>query len=86
MLEYKAESAGGRVINVSPRNTIGACFDCGSLKEVRLQSQCVYKCPVCGIQIDRDLNAARNILCLGIPSVSAGYVAVGFEGVDQING
>ena len=86
LLEYKAESAGGQVVTVSPRNTSRACSDCGSVKETLSLSERVYKCSVCGVQIDRDLNAARNILKLGCPSVSAGYEAVGFEDVDYING
>ena len=86
LLEYKAESAGGQVVTVSPRNTSRACSDCGSVKETLSLSERVYKCSVCGLQIDRDLNAARNILMLGCASVSAGYEAVGFEDVDCING
>ena len=87
LLEYKAVSAGGQVISVSPRNTSRACSDCSSVKERLSLSERVFLCSVCGIQIDRDLNAARNILKLGYPSVSAGYVAAGFEDVDEmING
>ena len=33
LLEYKAVSASGHVISVSPRNTSGACSDCGRVKE-----------------------------------------------------
>ena len=77
----------GQVTSVSPRNTSRACSDCGSVKERLSLSERVFLCSVCGIQIDRDLNAARNILKLGCPSVSAGYVAAGFEDVDEmING
>ena len=86
LLEYKAESAGGQVVTVSPRNTSRACSDCGNVKEALSLSERVYKCSVCGIQIDRDLNAARNILKLGCSSVTAGYEAVGFEDVDWISG
>ena len=86
LLEYKAESAGGQVITVSPRNTSRACSDCGSVKEALSLSERVYKCSVCGLHIDRDLNAARNILQLGCPSDAAGYEAAGFEDVDYIDG
>ena len=86
LLEYKAESAGGQVVTVSPRNTSRACSDCGNVKETLSLYERVYRCSVCGNQIDRDLNAARNILILGCPSVSAGYEAVGFEDVDLISG
>ena len=46
----------------------------------------MFLCSVCGFQTDRDLNAARIVLELVCSSVSAGYVAVGFEDVDRING
>ena len=44
------------------------CSQCGWIKEMSLQDR-VYKCPHCGLVIDRDLNAAINILRLGLQSV-----------------
>lgn len=49
------------------------CSNCGSVKgEIKL-SERVYKCENCGIDIDRDINAAINIRNAGlkIPGVSA---------------
>ncbi|MDE1856281.1 MAG: transposase [Candidatus Micrarchaeota archaeon] len=61
MLCYKAESAGCRAIGVNPRNTSKMCNRCGSIKEMPL-SERIFSCSACGIRIDRDINAARNIL------------------------
>jgi putative transposase len=66
---YKAESAGRRVVLVDPRNTSKICSNCGTIVEKTL-SERIHKCPVCGISIDRDLNAAKNILRLGLQSVA----------------
>jgi len=63
-LRYKAESAGGRVIEVSPHDTSQLCSGCGALVPKRL-AQRTHLC-ACGIEMDRDLNAARNILHRGL--------------------
>ncbi len=63
-LSYKAESAGGRVMKVNPRNTSQMCSKCCRIVEKTLATR-THKCPCCGLEIDRDLNAARNILTLG---------------------
>ena len=36
------------------------CSSCGSKKPMRL-SERTYKCPICGLEIDRDLNASINL-------------------------
>ena len=61
MLEYKAESAGIPVIAVNPANTIQACSGCGSIVKKDLSVR-VHVCPDCGLVLDRDVNASRNIL------------------------
>ena len=62
MLEYKAERAGGRVVKVNSANTSRTCSSCVSVKAVLLLSVRVYLCSKSGIEVDRDVNAARNIL------------------------
>lgn len=64
-LTYKAEDAGGKVVVVSARNTSRTCSRCGSVKKTLSLRERVYSCSGCGIQIDRDLNAAINIACRG---------------------
>jgi putative transposase len=65
MLEYKAESAGIQVIAVNPSNTTQACSGCGSIVPKGLSVR-VHSCPDCGLVLDRDVNAARNILTLAL--------------------
>jgi putative transposase len=61
MLRYKAERAGARLIEVDPRNTSQECSGCGTEVPKGLADR-RHDCPRCGLSIDRDLNAARNVL------------------------
>ena len=68
LTSYKAASAGSVVILVDPRNTSKMCSRCGILVEKTLSDR-VHNCPHCGLSVDRDWNAAINILRLGLQSV-----------------
>ncbi len=68
LTSYKAESAGSMVVLVDPRNTSKMCSRCGILVEKTLSDR-VHNCPQCGLSVDRDWNAAINILRLGLQSV-----------------
>lgn len=61
---YKAVSAGKKVILVNPRNTSQICSNCGKPVPKGLSVR-VHKCPHCGLVLDRDVNAAINILRRG---------------------
>ncbi len=61
LLSYKAESAGMKVIKVDARNTSKKCSNCGNLMEMPLLER-TYNCNRCGMHLDRDINAAKNIL------------------------
>ncbi|MFH1623489.1 MAG: RNA-guided endonuclease TnpB family protein [Candidatus Aenigmatarchaeota archaeon] len=61
ILSYKAESAGCKVVFVNPNNTTRECSGCGEIVKKELCDR-VHSCPKCGLVIDRDLNASRNIL------------------------
>jgi putative transposase len=65
---YKAEKAGGRVVLVDPRHTSQDCSACGHRVDKSLAER-VHRCPQCGLIMDRDENAARNILRLGLQTV-----------------
>jgi len=65
---YKAASAGSMVVLVDPRNTSKMCSRCGILVEKTLSDR-IHNCPQCGLSMDRDWNAAINILRLGLQSV-----------------
>lgn len=65
---YKAASASSMVVLVDPRKTSKMCSRCGILVEKSLSDR-IHKCPQCGLSMDRDQNAAINILRLGLQSV-----------------
>ena len=65
---YKAENAGRVVVLVEPRNTSKQCSCCGAMVEKSLDVR-VHECPECGFTMDRDQNAAINILRLGLESL-----------------
>ena len=75
-LVYKAENAGRKLIKVNPKNTTQNCSQCGQLVPKDLSVR-VHDCPHCGLKIDRDHNAALNILRLG-RSLLLGKEAVSF--------
>lgn len=58
-LEYKMRFAGGRIVFVNPAWTSRRCSGCGSVNDPGSSER--YSCAACGLRIDRDLNAARNI-------------------------
>jgi putative transposase len=64
----KAEEAGRTVVLVNPRNTSKMCSSCGTLVEKALSVR-VHTCPHCGLVLDRDQNAAINILRLGLQNL-----------------
>ena len=69
---YKAESAGKEVVLVDPRNTSKTCSGCRWVKEDLKLSDRIFHCNACGLDIDRDLNAAMNIYRLGMIKVGRG--------------
>ncbi|HZU68862.1 MAG TPA: transposase [Ktedonobacteraceae bacterium] len=60
---YKAANAGREVLFVHPRYTSQICSGCGTVKKKDL-SERWHSCE-CGTELDRDHNAAINILRLG---------------------
>lgn len=65
---YKAEWAGKRVELVNPCNTSQMCSGCGEIVKKEL-SERIHSCPYCGLTLDRDHNAAINIMRLGLQSL-----------------
>ena len=64
---YKAEYAGRAVIQVNPKNTSKMCSSCGQIVDKDLSVR-IHSCS-CGCIMDRDHNAAINILRLGMQSL-----------------
>lgn len=69
LLCYKAESAGCKVVEVSPAYTSQTCPKCGDVKKKEL-SQRWHSCE-CGFSTHRDHAASLNILALGQQSVGS---------------
>jgi putative transposase len=63
-VEYKAEWDGVPVIYVRPFGTSTKCSVCGH--QVLSEENRLLHCPNCGLTIDRDVNAARNIVTRGL--------------------
>ena len=61
MVAYKAERAGKHFVTVDPRNTTQDCSGCG-VKVPKTIAVRTHACPECGLVLDRDHNAALNIL------------------------
>lgn len=76
ILRAKAESAGCVVVEVDPRGTSQECSGCGT--EVRKDlSVRNHVCPHCGLSLQRDHNAALNILARGLGRTAPAGVNVG---------
>jgi putative transposase len=69
---YKVERRGGRAIIVNPSGTSQKCSRCEVVAEEKLDlDERIFECHSCSLVIDRDLNAARNILKLGLEQAHA---------------
>ena len=67
-LEYKCQWYGSETVVVSrtfPSSKM--CSQCGHRKKELSLSERVYKCEQCGLEIDRDLNAALNLVAVSLP-------------------
>lgn len=70
MLLYKSHWYGRRIVRVGrffPSSK--TCSICGHIRELKLSDR-EWKCPECGSQHDRDINAAKNILQEGLKELS----------------
>jgi putative transposase len=65
VLTYKAERASRQEVNVNPAYTSQDCSGCGQRVPKTLKER-VHVCPCCGLVLDRDVNAARNILKIAV--------------------
>lgn len=67
-VEYFGKVFGVATVAVPPHYTSQNCSNCGKVVKKSL-SQRTHICPHCGFVLDRDWNAARNILELGLRTV-----------------
>ena len=61
-LEYKCAWYGKQLVTVNPRKTSQICSNCGYDDGKHALDVRKWTCPNCGINHDRDINAAKNIL------------------------
>ncbi|MGB2826515.1 MAG: transposase [Thermoplasmata archaeon] len=67
-VDYKVQRKGNRFVQPSAWRSTMECNVCKHVKDMPLCLR-VYSCPACGNTIDRDENAARNILERGLSQV-----------------
>ena len=65
ILTNKAENAGREVVSVNPHYTSQKCSGCGYKASKTLKERW-HLCPMCGTSLDRDTNAAINILAIAL--------------------
>jgi putative transposase len=71
-LDYKTTWAGGRVVVADRWYPVSkTCSACGVVKAKLRLAERTYHCDQCGLTLDRDLNAARNLAALAA-EVTAG--------------
>jgi putative transposase len=77
LLAYKAEEAGARMVRVPPQDTSQVCSGCGRRAPKDLSVR-VHVCPHsdCGLILNRDVNAARNVLQLALSPPGRGGQAL----------
>ncbi len=68
---YKAAKNGSRVVKVEPAYTTQECFFCTTLNRVSLEMR-KFACRGCGRFLQRDINAARNVLKRALAQVGQG--------------
>ncbi len=64
-LSYKTSWNGLPVVHVNPKGTSSKCSACGDQMVFSKESR-TLRCSTCSLVIDRDVNAARNILSAGL--------------------
>jgi putative transposase len=79
MLAYKAVWFGGKLVAVPPAYTSQRCCVCGHVDRGNRLSQARFVCRACGHEDNADVNAARNILDLGIGIQTGGRPGLACE-------
>ncbi|RQW81726.1 IS607 family element RNA-guided endonuclease TnpB [Micromonospora globispora] len=83
-LAYKTAWNGGRLV-VADRwyPSSKTCSGCGTVKAKLALSERTYTCTPCGLVLDRDVNAARNLAALAAEASTAGSGPVAGRGADR---
>ena len=81
-IQYKAEWAGRKIVEVNPAYTSQDCHRCGARHDPGRSE--TFRCRDCGLGMDRDHNAALNILRAGVLALGAGTYPVGESVVPEL--
>jgi putative transposase len=73
MLRFKAESAGRELVEIPAQYTSQTCHVCGHCEKANRQTQAKFECVKCSHKNNADINAAQNILRLGINLLNLTY-------------
>jgi putative transposase len=65
-LEYKLKWRNGKLIQIDPKYTSQTCSKCGYIHKENRKSQAIFECLACGYKDNADVNAAKNILRVGL--------------------
>jgi putative transposase len=76
ILQAVAVKRGKQTVEVDPKRTSIECSGCGHRVE-KVLSERVHSCPSCGLVIDRDWNAAINILIRALRTVGLPFSGCG---------
>lgn len=74
LIAFKAEWAGKQYVYVNPAFTSQNCSRCGNRQKLKLSDR-MYHCLCCDLSIQRDHNAAINVLTLGLQGIGSAVEA-----------
>lgn len=67
-IEYKSKMVGITVIRTSEEYTSQTCSSCGIIRKGNRKYRGLYVCNNCGMVLNADVNASKNILQKGVPN------------------
>jgi putative transposase len=71
-LEYKQLWCGGDVLFINPQHTSQMCHACGHVSSENRKTQSCFVCVSCGMSMNADVNAAKNLLAAGHAVIACG--------------
>jgi transposase len=86
LLGYKCRWAGGRLVEADTFFASSkTCSGCGTVKAKLSLAERTFRCQACGLEVDRDVNAARNLAALveGIQQIEQVVAGSGPETVQN---